>query len=52
MNNAVFRKTMENIRNHLDIKLVSTERRRNDLVSQPNFHTKKLFRKSINKRNE
>ena len=45
-------KTMENIRIHIDIKLVSTERRRNHLVSKPNVHTKKLFRKSINKRNE
>ena len=39
MNNAVFGKTMENIRKHRDIKLVTTEKRRNKLVSEPNYHT-------------
>ena len=43
MNNAVFGKTMENVRKHRDIKLVITERRRIYLVSEPNYHTTKLF---------
>ena len=43
MTNAVFRKTMENVRKHRDIKLVTTERRRNYLVSEPNYGTAKFF---------
>ena len=39
MNNAVFGKTIENERKHKDIKLVTTERRRNYLVSELNYHT-------------
>ena len=45
MNNAVFAKTMENMRKHKNIKLIGTERRRplNYLVSGPNYHTTKFF---------
>ena len=43
MNNAVFGKTMENDRKHQDIKLVKTDKKRNKLVSEPNFHTMKLI---------
>ena len=39
MNNAVFGKTMEDIRKHRDIKLVTTNKRRKKLVSEPNYHT-------------
>ena len=39
MNNTVFGKTMENIRKHKDIKLVTTNKRRSKLVSEPNYHT-------------
>ena len=44
MNNAVFKKkTMENARRHRAIKLATTERRRNYLVSEPSYHTAKFF---------
>ena len=42
MNNAVFRKTMENVKKHKDIKLVTTERKRNYL-SEPIYHATKFF---------
>ena len=47
MNNSVFRKTMKNVRKHRDIKLFTTEKRRNYLVSEPNYHTTKLFTENI-----
>ena len=47
MNNAVFGKTMENARKLLDIKLVTTERRRNYLVSETNYHTTKFFTENL-----
>ena len=44
MNNSVFGKTMENVRNHRYIKLVTSEKRRKRLVSEPNYHSyKKIF---------
>ena len=43
MNNSVFGKTKKNIRNHRDIKLVTTDKRRNQLASEPNYHTTKYF---------
>ena len=39
MNNSVFGKMMENIRKHRDIKLVTTDKKRGKLVSEPNYHT-------------
>ena len=39
MNNAVFGKTMENVRKHRDIKLVTTDKKRSKLVSEPSYHT-------------
>ena len=45
MNNASFGKTMENVRKHRDIKLATTGKRRNYLVSEPNYHSTKFFTK-------
>ena len=47
MNNVVFEKTMENVRKYRDIKLVTTERRKYCLVSEPNNHTTKFFTKNL-----
>ena len=47
MNNAVFGKTMEKVRKYRDIKLITTERRRNYLVSEPNYHTAKFFTENL-----
>ena len=46
MNNAVFRKIMENVRKHRDIKLVTTDRR-SQLVSEPNYHNAKWFSENL-----
>ena len=40
---SLFGKTMENVRKHRNIKILTTERRRNYLVSEPNYHTTKFF---------
>ena len=47
MINSVFGKSMENVRNHRDIKLVTTDEKRNKLVSEPNYHTTKRFSKNL-----
>ena len=47
MNNAVFGKTMENIRKHRDIKLVTTDKNRSKLVSEPNYHTINLISEDL-----
>ena len=53
MNNFVFGKTMENVRKPRDIKLVTTDEKRNKFVSEPNYHTtKRFFRKFVSNRNE
>ena len=43
MNSDVFGKAMENVKKLRDIKLVTTKRRGNYLVSEPNYHITKFF---------
>ena len=43
MNNAVFGKIIQNVRKHRDITLVTADKRRNQLASEPNYHTTKYF---------
>ena len=47
MNDAVFGKTMENVRKRKNIKLVTIERRRNYLVLEPNYHSTKFFKENL-----
>ena len=47
LNNAASGKTKENLRKHRNIKLVTTERRINYLVLEPNYHTTKLFTENL-----
>ena len=47
MSHAVFGKTMENIRKHRDIKLVTTDKKRSKLVSEPNYHTINYISKDL-----
>ena len=47
MNNSVFGKTMENVRKHRDIKLVTTEEKRIKLVSEPNYDKTKRFSENL-----
>ena len=47
MSNAVFVKTMENVRKHRDIKLVKTDHKKNKLVSEPNYHTMNLISENL-----
>ena len=52
MNNAVFGKFIENVRRPREVKLVTMNKRRNYLVSEPNYYTTKWFKKFISNRNE
>ena len=47
MINPVFGKTMENGRKYRDTKLVAAERRRNYLLSEPNYNTTKFFTENV-----
>ena len=47
MNNAVFGKLMEDMTRHRNIKVVTTERRKNYLISKPNYHTTKYLTEDL-----
>ena len=47
MNNSVLGRTMENVRKHRDVKLVTTDKRRNQLVSETNYHITKWFSENL-----
>ena len=47
LKNSVFGKTMENVRNHRDIRLVTTDKRRSILASEPNYHSTKYISKDL-----
>ena len=47
MINPVFGKTMENLRKHRDVKLVTTDEKRGKLMSEPNDHTRKRFSENL-----
>ena len=47
MSNKVFRKTMENVTEHRDIKFLTTEARRNYLMSEPSYHTTNIFAENL-----
>ena len=47
MNNSVFGKTTENGRNHIEMKIVTTNKKRNKLVSESNYHTAKHISENL-----
>ena len=47
MNNAVFGETMENVRKHRDVKLVTTDKQINKFASEPNYHTTKYISEDL-----
>ena len=47
MNNSVFVKTMENVRKYRNVELVTTDKRKNQLLSEPNYRTAKWFLENL-----
>ena len=46
LRNSIFAKTMENVRK-LDTELVTTDKKRNKLLSEPNYHTTRRFSENV-----
>ena len=47
MNNSVFGKTMKNVRKRRDLKLVTIDERRNQLILELNYHKTKCFSENL-----
>ena len=47
MNNSVFGKTMENIRNRVNVKLVNTKEKLRKLAAKPNYRSRKIFSENL-----
>ena len=47
MNNSVFGKTMENVKNHRNVKLVTSAKRRSIYASEPNYHSTKYISEDL-----
>ena len=47
INNSAFGKILGNVKKHKDIKLVTVDKRRNQLVLDPNYHTTKYFSENV-----
>ena len=47
INNSVFGKTIENVRNHREIKIVTTDKQRSKFASEPNYHTTKYISEDL-----
>jgi len=50
MNNAVFDKTMENMRNHVDVRLLTRWDGRygaKAMIAKPNFHSRSVFSENL-----
>lgn len=47
MNNSVFGKTMDNLRNRVNIELVNTQKRLKKLTTKPNFQAFKIFHEHL-----